>query len=625
MRESTPWICKGSIVLVCQDPLRDSSVKPTFRAREQPANRISSGNATLQNLKVSDESFPQAQLDLSSSGNTMNVGLKAGRNLDVAAQINTAVSGYPFNARVNFTQYPLERIAKLQNGTIIATGTANLSGNLNDQSHIKGSGRIETATIQVQKMDFQSKDPFTFEFDPNQLRLNKLTLSGQSTLVNITGTVGLTDPAPLKLDVDGQLDLGLIAAEYPGYTSSGTVNVQISVGGTLKTPDVQGSATLNNASLSRSGIFASIAGLSGKINFDRDRITVSDFDGQVGGGRVHAQGTAFLRDETVQGMNIAIDATDVRLRGHPEGLRTVVNGNLILSGALTSPLLEGNVRIQSLAFRSNFEDFLAVLAADNLKGGASPMDKLRLSLHIEGGRNITIQNQLATVEARVDIDWKGTVDQPSITGHIEASGGTLTFQGNRYTVTRGNIDFVDPFRIQPVIDIEAESQIRDYRVILAMTGKGNNPKLALRSEPPLPELEIVSLMAGGRTREEIAATIELSEVPAPTSEQVFQSGAASILSDLLQQRVGSRLGLLNGSKLRFEPFQVGAQGNTSTRITLSQQVTKDLAITYSQDLSSNRQQVITIEYFVTRDTSVVATRDELGNLGLDVRHRTRIK
>ena len=582
------------------------------------------GNATLQNLKVSDELFPQAQLDLTSSGNTMNVGLKAGRNLDVAAQINTAVSGYPFNARVNFTQYPLERIAKLQNGTITATGTANLSGNLNDQSHIKGSGRIETATIQVQKMDFQSKDPFTFEFDPNQLRLNKLTLSGQSTLVNITGTVGLTDPAPLKLDVDGQLDLGLIAAEYPGYTSSGTVNVQISVGGTLKTPDVQGSATLNNASLSRSGIFASIAGLSGKINFDRDRITVSDFDGQVGGGRVHAQGTAFLRDETVQGMNIVIDATDVRLRGHPEGLRTVVNGNLILSGGLTSPLLEGNVRIQSLAFRSNFEDFLAVLAADNLKGGASPLDKLRLSLHIEGGRNITIQNQLATVEARVDIDWKGTVDQPSITGHIEASGGTLTFQGYRYTVTRGNIDFIDPFRIQPVIDLEAESQIRDYRVILSVTGKGNNPKLALRSEPPLPELEIVSLMAGGRTREEIAEQSNYQKAP-PTSEQVFQSGAASILSDLLQQRVGSRLGLLNGSKLRFEPFQVGAQGNTSTRITLSQQVTKDLSITYSQDLSSNRQQVITIEYFVTRDTSVVATRDELGNLGLDVRHRTRIK
>jgi translocation and assembly module TamB len=94
-----------------------------------------------------------------------------------------------------------------------------------------------------------------------------------------------------------------------------------------------------------------------------------------------------------------------------------------------------------------------------------------LSLHIEGGRNITIQNQLAEVEARVEIDLKGTVDQPAITGRVEASGGTLSFQGNRYTVTRGNIDFVDPLRIQPVIDIEAEAQVRDYRVAIGRTIK----------------------------------------------------------------------------------------------------------------------------------------------------------
>jgi translocation and assembly module TamB len=584
------------------------------------------GSATLQNLKLADELFPQAQMDLSSMGNTLTVGLKAGRNLDVTGQINTAVSGYPFTARVSFVQYPLERVAKLQNATFTATGTADLSGNLKDQNQLKGNGRIETAEIQAQKMNFRSKNPFTFDFDSSRLRLSDMTLTGQSTLVNVSGTIGLTAAAPLKLDVDGQLDVGLITAEYPEYTTSGTVNVKVSVGGTLKNPDVQGSATLNNASLSRSGIFASVAGLNGKVNFDRDRITVSDFQGQVGGGQVHAQGTAFLRDNTVQGMNIEIDATGVRLRGRPlpEGLRTVVNANLILTGTLASPLLEGNVQIQNLAFRSNFEDFLAILAQENLKGNPSALDKLRLGLHIEGGKNITIQNQLATVEARVDIDWKGTVDQPSITGHVEASGGTLTFQGNRYTVTRGNIDFVDPFHIQPIIDLEAESQIRDYRVILSVTGKGNNPKLALRSDPPLPELEIVSLMAGGRTREEIAQQSNYQK-PLPTSEQVFQSGAATILTDLLQQKVGSRLGLLNGSKVRFEPFQVGAQGSTSNRITLSQQVTKDLAITYSQDLSSNRQQVITIEYFVTRNTSVVATRDELGNLGVDLRHRTRIK
>src|SRR5207249_4038742 len=149
---------------------------------------------------------------------------------------------------------------------------------------------------------------------------------------------------------------------------------------------------------------------------------------------------------------------------------------LNLRGSLVSPSLEGIVEIQSLSYRSSFEDFLALLSEENLRTSSSPFGPLRLNLHVEGGKNITIQNPLADVEARVDIDLKGTVNEPSITGHVEASGGSLLFRGNKYTVTRGNIDFVDPLRIQPVIDIEAESQVRDYRIILSITGRGDNPK-----------------------------------------------------------------------------------------------------------------------------------------------------
>jgi len=301
----------------------------------------------------------------------------------------------------------------------------------------------------------------------------------------------------------------------------------------------------------------------------------------------------------------------------------VVDGSLDLRGNWASPRLEGRVQIESLSYRSSFEEFLALLTERNLSVGPSPAGRLQLSVHIEGSRNITIQNPMADVEARVDVDLKGTLAEPSLTGHVEASGGTLVFQGNRYTVTRGNIDFVDPLRIVPVVDIEAESQVRDYRVILTVAGRGDQLRLNMRSDPPLPELEIVSLIAGGRTREEIA---NIRPGSTPTSEQLFQSGAASILFDLLQQRVGNRLGVLGtGTGVRLEPFQVGAENNSSTRISVSRQVTKELSITYSQDLSSNRQQVILIEYFVSGNTSVQASRDELGNIGLDVKLRRRIK
>jgi translocation and assembly module TamB len=578
------------------------------------------GNATLQNVSVNDEGFPLVRADLSSMGTKLDVELNAGPNLNLTVQIDTATKGYPFTGRARFTDYPLERVAKLSYGTVKASGTANLSGTLSDRSQLRGEGRIDTAVVRVRETDIRASKPFLFSFTPDELTLNEVSLEGPSTEMHLAGTVGLTQRAPLNMGVTGQLNLAVLGAEYPGLISEGTVDLRVDVRGTVQTPDFRGLAVLSNASLRRPGVFTSLTNLNGTLVFNQDQIRLNDVTGRVGDGTVRAQGTAQIQGGTVRGMNIDIEAKNVRLRGYPEGLRTVLNGSLVLRGNLDSPLLEGSVEIQSVAYRSSFEDFLALLKEENLNTTSSPLGRLRLSLHIEGGRNITIQN-LAEVEARVDLDLKGTVDEPSITGHIEASGGTLTFQGNRYTVTRGNIDFVDPLRINPVIDLEAQSEVRDYTVILSITGRGDNPKLALRSDPPLPELEIVSLIAGGRTREEIAAR----STSVPTSERLFQSGAASILFDLLQQRVGNRLGFLGGGRVRIEPFQVGAANTQGARITLSEQLSKELAVTYSQDLSSNRQQVIIIEYFVSPNTSLVASRDDLGNLGLDLKHRTRLK
>jgi translocation and assembly module TamB len=579
------------------------------------------GSATLQNLSVSGEKFPQARMDVTSAGNKINVGLDAGRNLNLKAEIDSATSGYPFTAHVTFDQYNFAQIAKLSEGSIVASGNANLTGLLTDSTRLRGNGRIDNATIRVQDTTVQP-EPFGFNFDSNALTVSDVVLTGQSTKVTVGGTIGLRDPAPLNLQVRGQMDLKLLEAKFPAFRSTGVIDLNVDVRGTPKALDLRGSGTIMNASLRRTDFFTSLTDVSGDLSFNQNQIRLSNLHGIAGGGVVQAEGSAVLQGGTVQGLNVQVDATNVRLRGYPEGLRTVINtpGGLRLRGSLDSPLLEGNVEIQSLAYRANFDDFLALLSQENLRTSSSELGRLRLSLHIEGGKNITIQNQLAEVEARVEVDLKGTVDDPSLTGHIEASGGTLNFQGNRYTLTRGNIDFVDPLRIQPVIDIEAESQVRDYTITLSITGRGDNPKLSMRSDPPLSELEIVSLIAGGRTREELKTT----SGAAPTSEQLFQKGAANILADMLQQRVGNRLGVL-GRGVRIEPFQVGASNNPSTRITLSQQVTKELSVTYSQDISSNRQQVILIEYFVSRNTSILMSRDELGNFGVDLRHRIRLK
>ena len=582
--------------------------------RNQPNIR---GEAVVRNLTVFGETFPQARIQVRSTGPNVNLVLDAASNLNLTAQINAAGNGFPFTARASFTDYSIERLIGFEQGTVTLTGRADLAGTITDRSGLRGNGQIQSAAALIQGQQVTSNRPFTFEFDSNRVTLSGVSLTGAGTAVNLAGTIGFTESAPLNLNVTGLVDLGLLAAADPEWISSGSVNVDGRVSGTVRNPDLRGLASFTGASLGRRGIFTSLSSLNGDLFFNGNRVTLNNLQGQVGGGAVLIQGTALIEGAKLDSMNIRIETNDVRIR-YPEGLRTVVDGTLILRGNWDAPLLEGNLEIQNMAYRGEFEQFLQILQTDGLEDASSPLSRLALSIHIEGGRNISIQNQLADVEARVDLDINGTVARPGLTGHVEANGGTLSFQGTRYQITRGNIDFVNPLRVEPIVDIQAESDLRDYRVILAVSGRGDRLRLDVRSDPPLPQLEIVSLIAGGKTGEELATA-----AGRPTSEQLFQGGAASILFDLLKQRVGTRFGLIGLDRVRIDPFLVDAANNTAARVTIPLQVTKDLSITYSQDISTSQQQIIQIEYFISKNTSIVATRDELGSLALDIKHRTR--
>src|SRR5207248_1423116 len=81
----------------------------------------------------------------------------------------------------------------------------------------------------IRQMVVRPTKPFTFVFNSDQLTLMDVTLTGQSTEVSLAGTIGLREGEPLNLGVTGQLNLALIAAEYPGVVSSGTVDLRVGV------------------------------------------------------------------------------------------------------------------------------------------------------------------------------------------------------------------------------------------------------------------------------------------------------------------------------------------------------------------------------------------------------------
>ncbi|MGH9791532.1 MAG: translocation/assembly module TamB domain-containing protein, partial [Candidatus Acidiferrales bacterium] len=105
-------------------------------------------------------------------------------------------------------------------------------------------------------------------------------------------------------------------------------------------------------------------------------------------------------------------------------------------------------------------------------------------------------------------------------------------------------------------------------------------------------------------------------------------GAQNLLYDAVASQIGGRIEQLFGfSKFRVEPTTVGAGAaqNTTARVTIQEQITRDFIVTYTTNVSENQRQVIQVEYLYSRDISIVALLDENGTFGVDFKIRTRFK
>ncbi len=76
----------------------------------------------------------------------------------------------------------------------------------------------------------------------------------------------------------------------------------------------------------------------------------------------------------------------------------------------------------------------------------------------------------------------------------------MPFRGNTYQLTRGDINFANPFRLDPILNVEATSVISQYQVTIDFSGPASRLTLNYRSDPPLPDSDIITLLALGKTR-----------------------------------------------------------------------------------------------------------------------------
>jgi translocation and assembly module TamB len=132
----------------------------------------------------------------------------------------------------------------------------------------------------------------------------------------------------------------------------------------------------------------------------------------------------------------------------------------------------------------------------------------------------------------------------------------------------------------------------------------------------LPSSDIIALLAFGRTKEEDIYSNQTTTT-LTTSDAMLQQALTTASSSRVQKLFGV-------GSVKIDPQGIGAESNLGPRVTIEQQIQNNITLTYITNLAqTSAEQVIQVEYNLTKSISIVAVRDQNGILGFEVLIRKR--
>jgi hypothetical protein len=309
--------------------------------------------------------------------------------------------------------------------------------------------------------------------------------------------------------------------------------------------------------------------------------------GRLGGGLVRFGGRVGMVGYKLSEYDVTAVGEDLRLR-FPEGMRSTVDANLAVQGRAGSPTVTGTVLVKSASWSRGL-DTSSGLFSGLTTGDASlpvvlgqvndPTSALRFDVRILAPSTLHIENDQARIVASTDLTLRGTYERPLLFGHADIDRGEVEFEGRRYLVTRGTLDFANPNRIQPFFDVEAETRVRvpgqTYRITLRMAGTTERLQPEFTSDPPLASLDILTLLFSDRAP---SGDVELAGLQRPNEreQRLVEARAARALTGALSAEVGKVVEQTFGvdtfqiTPLLSDPYQQSARLNVNptARVTI---------------------------------------------------------
>ncbi|OLE51375.1 MAG: hypothetical protein AUG51_23015 [Acidobacteria bacterium 13_1_20CM_3_53_8] len=505
------------------------------------------------------------------------------------------------------------RLSGRATGTLTATGPLFAENEEGEQvfglAGLRGRAEISDLTIQIEDVQLVAVSPLLVQFQSNEIFFEKTEFRGPGTDVTFGGTAALGPGGRQNLSIDGNLNLRVLNGISPDVFSAGSAVVAVRVMGSYEEPRFSGTASVEGASVAAliGNERLTIDNIKGNVRFNQKLAQIESLTGNLGGGRIVAAGGVLLEDFSNIRFRFTVRGDDV-IVPFPEDFRSTADADLVISGTTRQQLISGTVNLRRAEYTKQIElaDLLNRRHEVIVSQTESPLvETTQLDLSVEGRDALVVRNNLADMVGSVSLRITGSVKDPTISGRITATRGTLNFRNDRYELTRAFIDLPPRRDADPILNIEAESEIKGYRVIVSLTGPLSQPQATVRSDPSLPQADVVALITTGNLSTDETSTSALAQTGLGT--------AASLLTDTLinapAQKATDRLFGLN--RFEIDPLISGRGGASPTaRLTVGRQINRDLTITYSTNIAADPNQILALEYRVSNRLSFIAQYEQ---------------
>jgi autotransporter translocation and assembly factor TamB len=581
-------------------------------------------------LSIRDEVLTIAELEVASPRLAFSGSGRIALTPEMDGELTFRFTDASLDPYVRFFQPRLSPFA-----TAIAGGTIRVLGELANPKQLVVDATVEQLDLKLFDYQVRNEGPIQLALDQNVIDIRRLRLAGEGTQLQVGGRISL-DERRISVEALGDANLGILQGFFRDIRSRGTATLTAQITGPLSSPVFAGSATIANGRLRHFALPHSLEDVNGTIAFAQDALRLENVTGRLGGGEVTFGGRIGLNGFAPGDLSLTASGDRMTVR-YPEGFRSIIDADLELTGTLNAMLLSGTVDVRDAVWTRRFDaspDFFSLGGGGPSIASVAPQTiPLRFDIQINAPSTLRIENNLAQgIVARADLRLGGTYDRPTLFGRAEVERGAIVFEGNRYIVTQGSVDFLNPSRIEPFFDIEAETRIRvpgqTYNVTIALSGTPSRmAPPSLNSDPPLPVVDIISLLFGDTNVGNDAELRALRPEEAQQSEEaLLRLGLGRALASPATAPFTRAFERGTGATLLITPT-VGSETDPltpSARLVIGRRISNSVYLTFARSLgNTQRDQILILEYDQNERLGWVLSQNGDGTFAVDFRVRHR--